>query len=117
MILYDEEGQGWEFLCYDDPERVDANKGYKCLAAGTGRLIPIEDVFSGQSCNCRAIFRRVPKRHTFGGVVFEETGENRSPDKGEWYIHGNGCNCWGGTGTTHGKFTILRPVAIEGQES
>ena len=27
-----------------------------------------------------------PKRHTFGGVVFEETGEFRSPRFGEWHL-------------------------------
>ena len=32
----------------------------------------------------RAIVHPVPKRHTFGGVVFEETGERRPPGKGEW---------------------------------
>lgn len=33
-----------------------------------------------------AVLRPIPKRHTFGRVVFEETGEERQPQPGEWYL-------------------------------
>ncbi len=33
----------------------------------------------------RAILQPPPRRHTFGGVTFEETGEVRLPRLGEWY--------------------------------
>ena len=61
----------------------------------------------------RAIVHPIPPpvvRHTFGGVVFEETGEVREAAVGEWHID---------TGPrvrdyhTQGAYKILRPVAIE----
>ena len=32
--------------------------------------------------------RLIRPRHTFGGVVFEEVGENRPPKPGEWFLEG-----------------------------
>jgi len=34
----------------------------------------------------RLIIRPVPVQHVFGGIVFEETGEERPPRKGEWFL-------------------------------
>jgi len=63
------------------------------------------------------VFRPKPKRHKFGGVVFEETGEFRPAEIGEWFlcddegvplypVH----NCFV---PTRAYCTILRPAAIE----
>ena len=60
------------------------------------------------------------KRHIFGGVVFEETGEVREPKVGEWALNAraghpffwavNARLAWD-QGSP--RYTILRPVAIE----
>ena len=38
----------------------------------------------------RAIFKQVPTKHEFGGIVFEETGEEREPEPDEWWTYGEG---------------------------
>ena len=54
------------------------------------------------------------KRHTFGGVVFEETGEVRLVLPKDFYLR-DGClrhrPNWQGEGTV--PYTILRPVSLE----
>ena len=76
-----------------------------------------------------AIEAITPKRHTFGGVVFEETGEVRVPACDEYWLesddmqaaHPSGHALSGFLrrvkfGGTHGYLRpILRPVAIEGE--
>ena len=62
--------------------------------------------------------RLVPKRHTFGGVVFEETNEKRKPNDGEFFLggveHGLGVRTQHGSGERHeGTYIILRPVTAE----
>lgn len=63
----------------------------------------------------RAFDPPAPTRHTFGGVVFEETGEVRFPEAGEWY-------CYCGGIWLHGQHSatvvvvILRPVGLEPKE-
>ena len=53
-----------------------------------------------------------PKRHTFGGVVFEETGRFREPSVGEWFLMEDEPACLppGDHAMPH---PILRPVALE----
>ena len=38
----------------------------------------------------RRILTPPPKRHTFGGVPFEETGEFRKAQAGEWWLDSRG---------------------------
>ena len=59
--------------------------------------------------------RLIRKRHTFGGVVFEETGEVRPPGPDEWYLVNNGN---GVMHTADGKYAHLDIVrhVCEGQE-
>ena len=56
---------------------------------------------------------RVPKLHTFGGVMFEETGETRVPSD-EWVFVDSGNNnpAFFPKGTTPLAFRILRPVPV-----
>ena len=77
----------------------------------------------------RAVEALTPKRHTFGGVVFEETGEVRVPACDEYWLesddmqaaHPSGHALSGFLrrvkfGGTHGYLRpILRPVAIKGE--
>ena len=77
----------------------------------------------------RAVEAPAPKRHTFGGVVFEETGEVRVPACDEYWLesddmqaaHPSGHALSGFLrrvkfGGTHGYLRpILRPVAIKGE--
>jgi hypothetical protein len=56
----------------------------------------------------RALFRRVPVEHTFGGVVFEETGEVRMAKEGEWTLSAVGLQYWNVDSLC--KYKILRAV-------
>ncbi len=55
-----------------------------------------------------------PKRHVFGGVVFEEVG-CRGARGGEWYVS-NSADRFPSMASYDmtGPMTILRPVALEG---
>ena len=55
-----------------------------------------------------------PKRHTFGGMVFEETGEYRLARRNEWWLGSLGPCCEGCDPSTLNPHPILRPVALEG---
>ncbi len=63
----------------------------------------------------RSILKPEPIRHTFGGVVFEETGEVEMPEEGTWLIHPEDRTlCIQDESQYYdGTYTILRPVAIE----
>jgi len=64
-----------------------------------------------------------PKRHTFGGVTFEETGEVRSPRDGEWFTAVNhihdispvACAAHGWHAMHGVDRAILKHVALEGE--
>jgi len=63
----------------------------------------------------RAIIYPVPVIHEFGGVKFEETGEVRKVQFGEWWLDGDECTAYfqgsrTKTGETH---PILRPYCKE----
>ncbi len=77
-------------------------------------------VEEGFVADLRAILAPEPKRHTFGGVVFEETGEVRDPMQGEWYRFcdiGDGAGCSSEVGPDLGARTILRPVRVEASDA
>lgn len=63
-----------------------------------------------------AILRRIFKKHTFGDVVFEETGESRIPREDEYAL--DGCRLihilFGDEAPSH-DCTILKPVEIDGK--
>ena len=52
----------------------------------------------------------LPKRHTLGGVVFEETGEVRMAVKSEWILLFGAPSAV--TSHTMSAFPILRPVEV-----
>lgn len=56
----------------------------------------------------------VQPRHTFGGVVFEETGEYRRPLVNEWHFYDSKSVICHNTYEASKKHTILRPVTLEG---
>ena len=62
----------------------------------------------------RHTLTEIRKRHTFGGVVFEETGEKRGPNE-EWALDGSGRVFFYYDGDW-GKHLILRPVSIVTEE-
>ena len=64
----------------------------------------------------RAIVFPVVKTHTFGGVVFEETGEIRQVNKNDWYIDGRVINNWFVSVSSLCKWTIVKPISILPQE-
>ena len=56
--------------------------------------------------------RLIRPRHTFGGVVFEETGERRRGQAGEWFLALGSIGCVV-VGTAL-EYSILRVVGFEG---
>ena len=74
----------------------------------------------GMSDNTRMILKPKEVFHTFGGVVFKETGEERYPKQDEWYLNklggispyhlGEPCPCW----LPHGgdKPKIVKPISL-----
>lgn len=57
-----------------------------------------------------------PKRHTIGGVVFEETGEVREPRLDDWYLM-SGRPVFYSSTFSLSRRTILRPVEIVGDDA
>ncbi len=99
------EGQEYEFVGYYGPKEATH------FLTGRGTLEQTEphnrfDV---------AWFRLVPVRHTFGGIVFEETGEVRRAGQGEWYLSREPVNepiCHRHQDGTYSEYSILRPVEV-----
>jgi len=61
------------------------------------------------------IVKPVPMRHTFGKLVFEETGEERMPVAGEWWLTDTGKPTYAKDHEiSHPRFTvrILTPVEV-----
>ena len=83
---------------------------------GPGELITIDPNRHQNSAEYCLYLRKIPVTHKFGGVVFEETGEHRIVQAGEWFgeqlntAQGRAAYCWF---ETRLDFTILRPVAVE----
>ena len=73
--------------------------------------------WTGSVGDVRAIVHPIRKRHTFGGVVFEET-DYRIPCAGEWMLSANEplfrVNERRADITA---YPILRPVSVEGEGS
>ena len=61
--------------------------------------------------------RLIPRLHTFGGVTFEETGEVRLVELGEWYLGVTPSDVHFRShvfaSPTASEFAILRPVRVE----
>lgn len=56
-----------------------------------------------------------PVTHTFGGVVFEEVGEQTLDGEVVWHLHpGDVPLCSYPHAATYGPVMVLRPVAVEG---
>lgn len=66
----------------------------------------------GLSVWCKS-YTPPPKRHAFGGVVFEETGVTRIPRKGEWFLLKEEAICASDSRRTF-SCPILRVVQGEG---
>ena len=65
--------------------------------------------------------RLIPRLHNFGGVTFEETGEVRLVELGEWYLGSAGSDVHYRshpfTSPTASEFAILRPVRVEATDA
>ena len=58
-----------------------------------GEIVPSNKTAVG-GADARIFLRLIQMRHTFGGVVFEETGEFRKPLTGEWSLISEGPWFW-----------------------
>ncbi len=89
MTKFEQDGQEFEFVRWGNTEPNDYFIGHQ------GDFIHAE---SGGFCALEVpIFRKKMKRHVIGGVEFEETGEVRPPEAGDWYLfhEGKGVGHWG----------------------
>jgi len=109
MKFTDEDGKVWEWRGeYREPilgEDVLGN-------GGTVYKVREYTFFQGQA-QIYAIIHPVPAIHEFGGVKFEETGEERCPEAGEWFLQDNFpvyALYFNGNRT---RLTILRPLQGE----
>lgn len=83
MKFTDEQGKQWEFKGEYHPVLGDYFlTGYGEIKVATNTL--------GRD---RAIVHPVPIIHEFGGIKFEETGEHRRAEAGEWHLFGNVISC------------------------
>jgi len=102
-LRIEQDGVEYEFVRWgrvlEDGDYVFSTSGVLYQAVGT----------SGSE----AIFRPKPKLHTFGGVVFEETGEVRRILRNEWGWSSDTNNPVVGGYADKLAFRIVRPVAIE----
>ena len=105
MLKVTYEDQEYEFVGYSTSEGTH-------VLTFTGRLVPrtLPDGVPDA-----AYFRLVPVRHTFGGVVYEETGEKRSTTVGDCYLDNNSIphlEIWYQSHNSLTPYTILRPVEV-----
>ena len=84
--------------------------------------VGIFDEWGGCAGAAEPILRRMilalqppPARHTFGGVVFEETGEVREPRDSDWFLYteDEACCCTDAEENYPLGHPILRPVSVE----
>ena len=87
MKFTDEQGKWWEFR--GEYRQVGANDYFLGKGPPPAIMFP-SDTHKGYGV--RAIIYPIPIVHEFGGFKFEEIGENRMPEIGEWYL------CDGGPG-------------------
>lgn len=121
MIIIDKEtGQEYEVL--DGSRERQPYTSYSNGANGDATHYLVRGGVFAEHGSSRALhgtpLRLVRPRHTFGGVVFEETGEVRKPEKDEFYLgnvtDGRSVLTQHGPGRNHGsEYPILRPVALE----
>lgn len=104
MLKISYEGQDYEFVGY---VRYPKESGATHYLSAKGTMEPANNE---GPCIGTPYFRLVPVRHTFGGIVFEET-ETRQAQPDEWW--------WGDKratlqlyNPTIGEFPILKPVEV-----
>lgn len=104
MKFTTEDGKEYEFR----GEYHAARKGEYLLSDQVGGAVKRAVVNAN---TVRAIVHPILAKHTFGGVVFEETGEVRLPHVGEWVLSGREVypahTAWRQT------YPILRCISIE----
>ncbi len=99
---------------------IDKETGREFEVLGKPTTFPIADVAThviGTDCKIReagsgtylCYLRLIRKRHMFGGVVFEETGERQVPHADQWWLGGMN-TLYPGYGGTHEVQTILNYV-------
>jgi len=102
---------------------------FEVLKPENGNKFATHRLFDGQLLTARAndfgtLLRLISPRHYFGGVVFEETGEVRQAEPGEWRLesgnfpvfHPNHVSTYEilfSHPMVSGKYPILRPAALE----
>lgn len=93
------EGQDYEFVGYNTSKGTHF-LNYKGDLSPRSMRTGIEGI---------AYFHLVPVRHTFGGIVFEETGEERPAQPGEWILYDK-APVFISSGSS--PFFILKPVEV-----
>ncbi len=109
MKFTDEDGKVWEW----EGEYHTPQKGQYFFSVN-GKIRDAGPRYMDNSH--RAIVRPVPTIHEFGGVKFEETGEVRLAQPGEWYLVGipsKYATMVVGSHETGLAHTILRPLQGE----
>lgn len=104
MTKFEQDGEEFEFV-----RRGEVFEG-EYFINNTGRFS------QGGRGLMRSIFRKVAKRHVIGGVEFEETGDIRKPQKGDWYLSADGTSVgfWGNKLICPVFLRpILRPVGLK----
>lgn len=83
------------------------------IAISTGGRLVLDPSQDNAGLGVRAIVHPVPVRHTFGGIVFEETGEKRPTVFGEWFLNQSGYpEGWYLARSACTSYKILRRVEV-----
>ena len=107
MIIIDKETK----LEYDTIESGVRSRGTHFFY--NGRICPL----LGTPVGNEMLLVAIRPRHTFGGIVFEETGEfTQYPERGQWF-----CPSYNPSGPTwcptrlpqSCKVTILKPISVD----
>ena len=97
--------------------------GGDCRCGGCGAAIWEGDAYGYDASSmlicdgCIEVIEEDEPLHNFGGVSFEETGEVRLVEVGEWFLGSDGTDVhyrsWNFDSPTASPFVILRPVRVE----
>ena len=111
MHFTDEQGRVWEFRGEYRPPVT----GDHFLERTARDAVPDAGIIHSKNpvvrVGDRAIVYPVGPEHVFGGVVFEETGEERTAKTGEAYLGDDGL-VWLAHAPTFATKKILRPVRL-----
>ncbi len=100
-------GEEYEYVTVRAPEVGDT------FISNEGTIITAtSNIFKGGGS--RTIVSHKTNQYTFGGVVFEEIGDTRIPNTGEWFLK-DGMIFNRTPSDAAFSYTILRPVTIKGQ--